>query len=197
MRHLPIDTSLFIANRQRLAARLLPGSLAIVNANDILPTNADGTLLMQPNSDLFYLSGVEQEDSVLMLFPDHPDETMREILFLRETSELLKIWEGHKLTKDEAIATSGIRNIKWLDTFPTVLHQLMCDAEHVYLNTNEHKRAVVEVETRDARFISELKSRYPLHDFRRLARLMHQLRVVKSDIEIDLLKNAIEVTKKG
>jgi Xaa-Pro aminopeptidase len=197
MRHLPIDTSLFIANRQRLAARLLPGSLAIVNANDILPTNADGTLLMQPNSDLFYLSGVEQEESVLMLFPDHPDETMREILFLRETSELLKIWEGHKLTKDEAIATSGIRNIKWLDTFPTVLHQLMCDAEHVYLNTNEHKRAVVEVETRDARFISELKSRYPLHDFRRLARLMHQLRVVKSDIEIDLLKNAIEVTKKG
>jgi Xaa-Pro aminopeptidase len=152
---------------------------------------------MQPNSDLFYLSGVEQEESVLMLFPDHPDETMREILFLRETSELLKIWEGHKLTKDEAIATSGIRNIKWLDTFPTVLHQLMCDAEHVYLNTNEHKRAVVEVETRDARFISELKSRYPLHDFRRLARLMHQLRVVKSDIEIDLLKNAIEVTKKG
>jgi Xaa-Pro aminopeptidase len=197
MRHLPIDTSLFIANRQRLAARLLPGSLAIVNANDILPTNADGTLLMQPNSDLFYLSGVEQEESVLMLFPDHPDETMREILFLRETSELLKIWEGHKLTKDEAIATSGIRNIKWLDTFPTVLHQLMCDAEHVYLNTNEHKRAVVEVETRDARLISELKSRYPLHDFRRLARLMHQLRVVKSDIEIDLLKNAIEVTKKG
>jgi Xaa-Pro aminopeptidase len=197
MRHLPIDTSLFIANRQRLAARLLPGSLAIVNANDILPTNADGTLLMQPNSDLFYLSGVEQEESVLMLFPDHPDETMREILFLRETSELLKIWEGHKLTKDEAIATSGIRNIKWLDTFPTVLHQLMCDVEHVYLNTNEHKRAVVEVETRDARLISELKSRYPLHDFRRLARLMHQLRVVKSDIEIDLLKNAIEVTKKG
>lgn len=197
MRHLPIDPQLFIKNRERLRAKLPAGSLAIVNANDILPTNADGTLLMQPNSDLFYLSGVEQEESILMLFPDHPDETMREILFLRETSDLLKIWEGHKLTKDEAIATSGIRNIKWLDAFPTILHQLMCDAEQVYLNTNEHKRAVVEVQTRDARFISELKSRYPLHTFRRLARLMHQLRVVKSDIEIDLLKNAISVTRKG
>lgn len=197
MRHLPIDPQLFIQHRESLKARLQPGSLVIVNANDILPTNADGTLLMQANSDLFYLTGVEQEESILVMFPDHPDETMREILFLRETNEHLTIWEGHKLSKEEAIKTSGIRNIKWLDTFPTILHQLMCDADHVYLNANEHKRAVIEVETRDARFIHELKSKYPLHSYQRLAKIMHQLRTVKHDLELQLLKQAIAVTKSG
>jgi len=197
MRHLQIDPKLFIGNRDRLKALLKPGSLAIVNANDVLPTNADGTLLMQPNSDLFYLTGVEQEESILVLFPDHPDETLREILFVREPNEHLKTWEGHKLTKEQAIATSGVRNIKWTSAFPTFLHQLMCDAEHVYLNSNEHKRAVVEVQTRDARFIDEIRAKYPLHQYHRLARLMHRLRVVKSDIELQLLKKAIEVTKNG
>jgi Xaa-Pro aminopeptidase len=138
MRHLHIDAKLFIKNRERLKASLKPGSLAIANANDILPTNADGTLTMQANSDLFYLSGIEQEESILALFPDHPDETMREILFLKEPNEHLKVWEGHKHSKEQAISISGIRNIKWLDSFPTILHQLMCDADHVYLNSNEH-----------------------------------------------------------
>lgn len=197
MRHLPIDPKLFMHNRERLKARLLPGSLVIVNANDVLPTNADGSLLMQPNSDLFYLSGVEQEESVLMLFPDHPDESLREILFLRETSEDLVIWEGHKLTKEEAIRTSGIRNIKWLSMMPTLLHQLMCDADHVYLNSNEHKRAVVEVQTRDARLIQELQQKYPLHSYQRLARLMHPLRAAKHEIELGLLRKAVAVTKSG
>ena len=197
MRHLHIDAKLFIKNRERIKASLQPGSLAIVNANDILPTNADGSLTMQPNSDLFYLSGIEQEESILALFPDHPDETMREILFLREPNEHLKVWEGHKHSKEQAISISGIRNIKWLDSFPTILHQLMCDADQVYLNSNEHKRAVVEVETRDARFIHNLKSRYPLHQYLRLAKIMHALRAVKSDIEMQLLKKAISVTKSG
>ena len=185
MRHLHIDAKLFIKNRERIKASLQPGSLAIVNANDILPTNADGSLTMQPNSDLFYLSGIEQEESILALFPDHPDETMREILFLREPNEHLKVWEGHKHSKEQAISISGIRNIKWLDSFPTILHQLMCDADHVYLNSNEHKRAVVEVETRDARFIQNLRA------------IMHALRAVKSEVELQLLKKAISVTKSG
>lgn len=197
MRHQQIDPKLFIRNRDRLKALLPPGSLAIVNANDILPTNADGTLLMQPNSDLFYLTGVEQEESVLILFPDHPDETMREILFVREPNEHLKTWEGHKLTKEQAVSISGIRQIKWTSSFPTFLRQLMCDADSVYLNSNEHKRAVVEVQSRDARFIEELRRQYPLHQFHRLARLMHRLRVVKDDVELQLLKKAIAATKNG
>ena len=197
MRHLPIDPKLFIGHRDGLKSHLATKSLAIVNANDILPTNADGTLLMQPNADLFWLTGIEQEESILTLFPDHPDETMREILFLREPNEHLKVWEGHKHSKEEAIRISGIRNVKWTSEFPGILHQLMCDAESVYLNSNEHKRAVVEVETRDARFVRDLQARYPLHSYKRLAPLMHRLRAVKDTIEIDLLKKAIAVTKSG
>jgi len=197
MRHLPIDPKLFVGHRDRLKSLLAPGSLAIVNANDVLPTNADGTLLIHPNADLFWLSGIEQEESILTLFPDHPDETMREILFLREPNEHLKVWEGHKHSKEEAVRISGVRNIKWTSEFPGVLHQLMCDSESVYLNSNEHKRAMIEVETRDARFVRDLKARYPLHYCKRLAPLMHRLRAVKDAAEIELLKKAIDVTKSG
>jgi Xaa-Pro aminopeptidase len=197
MRHLPIDSQLFIDNRQRLRKLLVPNALAIVNANDVLPTNSDGTLVMQPNSDLFYLSGIEQEESILLLAPEAFDERLREVLFLREPSEHLKIWEGHKLSKEEATKISGVNTVKWLSEFRGVFHQLMCDAEHVYLNANEHKRASVEVETRDARFIAECQRRYPLHQYHRLARPMHGLRVGKSERELELLKKAIEITDKG
>jgi Xaa-Pro aminopeptidase len=197
MRHLPIDPNLFIGHRERLKSQLAPKSLAIVNANDVLPTNADGTLLIHPNADLFWLSGIEQEESILALFPDHPDDTMQEILFLREPNEHLKIWEGCKHSKDDAIRISGIRNVKWLSELPGVLHQLMCDAENVYLNSNEHKRAVIEVETRDARFVRDLQARYPLHAYKRLAPIMHRLRAVKDATEIELMKKAVEVTKSG
>ena len=194
MRHAPIPVELFLQNRERLRQLMLPHSLAVLNANDIPPTNADGSLRIVPNSDLFHLTGVEQEESVLLLCPDAQDEKLREVLFLRETSELLEIWEGHKLTKDEARALTGIRQVKWLAELPRVLHQLMCEVEHVYLNTNEHKRAVVTVESRDARFIRQLQAQYPLHDYQRLARLMHPLRVVKSAPEIALLQEACDIT---
>jgi Xaa-Pro aminopeptidase len=197
MRHAPINARLFVDNRTRLRLQLQPHSLVIVNANDILPTNADGTLLMQPNADLFYLTGVEQEESLLLLAPDAADDKLREVLFLREPNEHLKTWEGHKLSREQAQKTSGIKTVKWLTELPSLLHQMMCDAEHVYLNTNEHKRAVVEVETRDARFIRDLQAKYPLHDYHRLARLMHRLRVVKSQFEIDLLQHAVDITGKG
>jgi Xaa-Pro aminopeptidase len=197
VRHAPIDSSLFTGNRERLRSLLPAGSLAILNANDILPTNADGTLRLTPNSDLFYLTGVGQEESVLLLFPDADDERSREILFLRETSELIAIWEGHKLTREQATEVSGVRNVQWVSDLPRTLHRLMCEAKQVWLNSNEHKRAVVEVETREARFVKDLKARYPLHDYRRLAPLLHSLRVVKSAAEVDLIRHACGITKAG
>jgi Xaa-Pro aminopeptidase len=197
MRHKLIEPRLFVANRQRLAALLPPNSLVVVNANDVPPTNADGTTALPANSDLFYLSGVEQEQSILVLFPDADDEKHREILFLRETSEELAIWEGHKLTKEEARAQTGIREVLWLSEFPRLFHRLMCECDHVYLNTNEHKRAVVEVESRDARFIADVRQKYPLHDYRRLAPLLHTLRAVKADVELELIREACRITEAG
>lgn len=197
MRYQPIDPQLFINNRANLSKLLLPNSLVVVNANDVLPTNADGTLLIRPNSDLFYLTGVEQEESILLLYPDAHEEKMREILFLRETNELLAIWEGHKLTKEEAQKLTGIKRIEWLSDFRPLFHRLICECEHVYLNSNEHKRAVIEVETREARFVRDTQARYPLHDYQRLARLMHRLRAVKSNLEVDLIRQACAITKAG
>lgn len=197
MRHEPIDSNLFKENRKRLADLLLPNSLAVVNANDVLPTNADGTLRMAPNSDLFYLSGIEQEQSILLLYPQADDEKLREILFLRERHPELETWEGHKLSKEEACAATGIENVQWLPDFPRTFHRLMCECEHVYLNSNEHKRAVIEVETREARFVADTLRRYPLHDYQRLARVMHRLRVVKSEPEVAAIRQASNITKQG
>lgn len=195
MRHDVIDPKLFVENRQRLKALLPPKSLVVVNANDIPPTNADGTLALPANSDLFYLSGIEQEESILLIAPNAVDEKMREILFLRETSDLIAVWEGHKHTKDEAKKITGIANVRWLSEFTGVFRALMMESEQVFLNTNEHARSTAEVETRDGRFIKSCKERYPLHTYRRLAPLMHSLRLVKSEIEIDLIKRACAITR--
>lgn len=194
MRYGPIAPELFIDNRRRFRELLPPQSLAIFNANDILPTNADGTLALKQNTDLFYLSGVDQEESILVICPDAALPKHREILFLKETSEHILVWEGYKLTKEDARAVSGVPTIMWLDQFPAVLAALMNEAEYVYLTSNEHIRAVVEVETRDARFIKDLQRRYPLHQYRRAARLLHQLRAIKSPEEIRLMRRACEVT---
>ena len=197
MRHLSINPQLFVENRKRLKALLPPGSIAILSANDIFPTNADGTLRIVPNSDLFYLTGVEQEESLLVIFPSADDEKHREILFLRETSELIATWEGHKLTRDEARRQTGIQTIHWLADLPRLLHRLILESTSIYLNANEHKRAEIVVESREARFARELTQRYPLHHFQRLAPLMHQLRLVKSPLEVELLREACTITKAG
>src|SRR5437867_3262668 len=197
MRHAPIDSQLFITNRERLKGLLPKNSLAVVNANDIPPTNADGTLAMPSCSDLFYLSGVEQEESILLLYPDADDEKHREILFLREPTPEIELWEGRKLTRAEARQITGVKNIRWLSEFRRMFHRLMCECEHVYLDSNEHPRAVIEVESREARFVADTRRRYPLHDYQRLARLMHQLRVVKSEAEIDLIRKACALTEQG
>jgi Xaa-Pro aminopeptidase len=195
MRYEPISPELFVENRRRLAALFPPNSLAVVNANDIYPTNADGTWPSIVCSDLFYLSGVEQEQSILVLYPQADDEKHRELLFLREPTAETELWEGHKLTKAEARKLTGIQSIHWLSEFPRLFHRLICECDHAYLNTNEHKRAVIEVESREARFVADILRQYPLHDFRRLAQLMHRLRAVKSGQEIELIRKACDLTK--
>lgn len=197
MRHDPIDPKLFTENRARLAKLLPPKSVAILNANDILPTNADGSILMRANSDLFYLTGVEQEESVLLLFPDADDEKMREILFLREPNEHNELWEGHKLRRDEAQKLTGIKQVKWTQDLWGTIRRLICEAEQVFINSNEHKRATADVETRDDRFIREIQRRYPLHTYRRLAPLLHECRLVKSAGEVEIIRRACSLTAKG
>lgn len=196
MRYLPIDPLLFVTNRQRLAALLKPRSLVVLNANDVLPTNADGTMAFRQNNDLFYLSGVDQEETRLVLFPDHPDPKLRVALFLRETSELIEIWEGHKLTKAEAEATTGIpqKSIYWTSQFEQIFGNMVFEAERVYLNTNEHTRATVDVQTRDARFIDWFRQHHPLHPLERLAPLMHGLRAIKQPQEVPLIQTAVDIT---
>jgi Xaa-Pro aminopeptidase len=197
MRHEPLDPKLFTENRARLAKLLPPKSVAVLNANDILPTNADGSLLMRANSDLFYLTGVEQEETLLVIFPDADDEKLREVLFVREPNEHNELWEGHKLTKDEAQKLTGIKAVKWTQEFWGIFRRLACEAEHIFLNTNEHKRATAEVETRDERFVREVRHRFPVHDLRRLAPLMHALRLVKSEREIEVIARACKLTEKA
>ena len=197
MRYSAINPALFRLNRDRLRALLPPNSLVVVNANDVPPTNADGSLKLVPNSDLFYLTGIEQEESILLIYPDADDEKHREILFLREAKPELETWEGHKLTKDEAREISGIRHIYSLGEFPRIFHRLMCESESVYLNANEHSRADVVVESREARFVADVVRRYPLHNYQRLARLLHRLRIVKAAAEVELVKRACAITKAG
>jgi Xaa-Pro aminopeptidase len=197
MRHTPIDSELFAANRRRLVQLLPARSLAVVHAADIVPTSGDGTLKIHPASDLFWLSGVEQEESVIVLYPDATEPANREILFLRQPSEHLATWEGNKLSKERAREISGIRRIRWLSELPAVLHALLCESERVYLNSNEHERAAFEVEDRDIRLARGLISRYPLHRYERLAPLLRRLRAVKSPAEVAIIRRAVDITDAG
>ncbi|QIX60824.1 M24 family metallopeptidase [Hymenobacter lutimineralis] len=197
MRYGSIDPQLFSENRRRFTEQLPAASLAIFHSNDVMPTNADGTMPFRQNNDLFYLSGVDQEESILVIFPDAVLPQYREILFLKETSEHILVWEGYKLTKEQARQQSGVRTIMWLEQFKTVLPALMNEAENVYLNTNEHIRAVVEVETRDARLGKWLREAYPLHQYRRAAPILHHLRAIKSEEEIRLMRRACDITDKA
>src|SRR5882762_391386 len=199
MRYKTIDPALFINNRRRLVKGLKPGSVAVFNSNDTLPTNADGTMSFRQNNDLFYLSGIDQEESMLVLCPDFPDKQYSEVLFLKEPNELMEKWEGHKLTRQEGKTISGIETVVWLPDFNKLFHNMMTmgGAEHVYLNTNEHYRADVLIKTRDARFIEWCKSAYPLHKYNRVAPLLSDLRRVKHKQEIELLQKACDITESG
>lgn len=197
MRYEPIDSKLFSGNRDRLRDLLRPNSIVIVKANDIYPTNADGTMAFKQNSDLFYLTGVDQEDTVLVLMPDALDPKDREIIFVKETNEHIAVWEGEKLSKEGAQGVSGVARVEWSNTFAPALHRLVPQAEHIYLATNEHLRAAVVVETANDRFIRECQQRYPLHRYQRLAPLMHRLRMIKNPLEIPILQHACDITEAG
>ena len=197
MKYHPIDSKLFVRNRKKFSEHMAPNSMAILNSNDIYPISADSTMPFQQQRDIFYLSGVDQEESVLVIFPDCPKEKNREILFLKETDERIAVWEGEKLTKEKAFETSGIKTVYWLQEMEKVLFELMTQAEAVYVNTNEHYRANVETETRDARFIKWLKTKYPAHDYRRCQPILQRLRSVKEPEEIELIQKACEITEKG
>ncbi|MBK1853457.1 aminopeptidase P N-terminal domain-containing protein [Verrucomicrobiaceae bacterium 5K15] len=197
MRYDPADAQLFVRNRARLTAKLKDNSVAILHSNDIMPTNADGTMLLKQNTDLYYLCGIDQEESVLLLFPDAKNKKDREILFIRETNEQIAIWEGNKLSKEQASALSGIENVQWVDQFELYLHRLIQQSEYVYLNTNEYLRPPVSVQTRDARFLKQCQSHYPLHKYERLSPLMRQLRIIKDAEEIKMLQQACDITEAG
>ncbi|WP_411766289.1 aminopeptidase P family protein [Winogradskyella sp. A3E31] len=197
MKYTPIDSSLFIKNRKNFAKFMQPSSLAIFNSNDIYPTGADSTLPFAQHRDIFYLSGVDQEESVLVIFPDCPKEKHREVLFLKETNEHIAVWEGEKLTKDKAFETSGIKTVYWLKDMEKVLFELMTQCDTVYLNTNEHYRASIETETREARFAKKLKDKYPAHSVAKSNPILQRLRSVKDPIELEIMQQACDITEKA
>ena len=197
MKYLPIDSSLFVQNRQRFAAELKSNAIAVLNANDVMPTSADGVRSFIQNTDFFYLSGIDEEESILVIFPDTREEKNREILFIKETNEEIATWEGPKYSKEDASKMSGIKTVYWTREFEKIFRGLVFEADLIYLNSNEHLRADVSVETRDARFIKWCKRNYPLHEYKRLAPIMHRIRPVKSKMEVELIKQACKITEKA
>ena len=197
MKYQPLDTSLYIKNRANFMSQMSDGSLAVFNSNDIFPISADSSMPFQQHRDILYLTGVDQEESILVLFPGASNAKQREVLFLKETSELIAIWEGEKLDKKRALDVSGIASVHWLQDFPTVFKQMMAEASGIYLNKNEHLRANTEVETREDRFIKKVKSDFPTHQIHKSAPILHRLRSVKDTLEIEIMQQACDITKSG
>ena len=197
MKYAKIDPGLFVKNRQRFSKHLKPNSIAILNSNDFMPTSADGTHPFIQQTDLFYLSGIDQEETVLVIYPDAPDNEQKEILFIKETNEQIAVWEGQKLSKKTAQEISGIQTVNWTSESEGILRPLILQAENIYLNSNEHLRAAVTVESRDMRFLKWCRQVFPLHHYERLAPVMHHLRAVKSAPEIELIEAACSITEKA
>ncbi|MEQ6124382.1 aminopeptidase P family protein [Pseudotenacibaculum sp. MALMAid0570] len=197
MKYNRINSSLFVKNRKNFAAQMKPNSIAVFNSNDIYPISADSTMPFEQHRDIFYLSGVDQEESILVLFPDCPKEKYREVLFLRETNEHIAVWEGEKLTKEAAFDTSGIKTVFWLQDLEKIMFEIMSLCDTVYINTNEHYRANVETETREDRFTKWLQAKYPAHSVAKSNPILQRLRSVKDQIELDLMKHACDITNKG
>lgn len=195
MKYLPINNEVFTVNRKNFVLRLKPCSIAIFNSNDEFPRSGDQAFLFKQNPDFFYLTGIDQEQSILLLFPDCPNPLYKEVLFLRQTNEHIAVWEGHKYTMDEAKAASGIQTIYWLSEFDAILHSIINYAENIYINTNENDRYAHTVPYRDIRMLESLRARYPLHRYERSALIIRDLRVIKSSTEVELTKKACEITR--
>jgi Xaa-Pro aminopeptidase len=197
MKYSAIKKDLFIDNRKNYVKHIKPNSLALFVSNDILPTNGDGSLGFVQNSDLFYLTGVDQEDTILMIFPNVKDGKHKEVLFIKETSALIAIWEGAKLTKAQATEVSGIEHIYWHHEFEKTFKTFAFQAENFYLNSNEHTRRYIDMETAEMRFNKKLTAQFPLHHIERSAPIMHRIRSIKNPIEIELMQQACDITEKG
>jgi Xaa-Pro aminopeptidase len=197
MKYHPINNQLFIKNRAKFTAQMKPKSIAIFNSNDVFTTGADSTLPFEQQRDIYYLSGADQEESILLLFPDAIDENHHEILFLTETSKHIAIWYGAKYSKQEASEVSGIKTVYWLSEFKKVFYDLMTEAETIYFNTNEHYRQSVEIETREDRFIKTCKADFPAHKWEKSSPILQKIRGVKEQEEIDIMQTACDITEKG
>jgi Xaa-Pro aminopeptidase len=198
MRYAQIPSALFIKNRQNFTAKMEANSIAILTSNDVMPNNADDEMGFSQNNDLFYLSGVDQEESILLLYPDASLPANREILFVKETSELIKIWEGDKLTKEKTFEVSGVKNVKWLQDFELTLQYMAFEADTFYLGHNEHKKTLTaEMLTQQDRMIAYCKEKYPLHNYQRAAKITRELRQIKSAEEISLMQKAADISVGG
>ncbi|MCS6818365.1 MAG: aminopeptidase P family protein [Chitinophagales bacterium] len=197
MRYEPVSSQLFIENRKKLINKIKPNSIVFVAGNVHMPDSADAFHPWRQHPDLFYLTGIEQEETFLFLFPDCPAAELREVLFIRQPNELLETWEGRKLTRQQASEMSGISEIRWSSDAFAVLFSMMHLAENVYLNTNEHDRASLEVLSNEYIVAEKIKKKFPLHHYERLAPVMGELRVQKSALEIELMKKAIDITAKA
>lgn len=195
MRYAQIPSLLFIKNRKNFTSKMEANSIAIFTSNDVMPNNADDVMGFSQNNDLFYLSGIDQEESILVLYPDAALPETREILFVKETSDLIKIWEGDKLTKEQAYEVSGVKNVKWLQDFELTLQYMAFEADTFYLGHNEHKKTLTaEMLTQQDRMISFCKEKYPLHNYKRGATITRELRQIKSDEEISLMQKAADIS---
>ena len=194
MKYLPLNREIFIQNRKRFTDRLDKNSIAIFNSNDELPANGDSLHRFKQNADLLWLTGIEQEDTMLVLFPDNPDPKYREVLVLVRPNELKEKWDGHRWRKEEATAIAGISTIIWLDTLDGMLQPWIHLADTIYLNTNENDRKANLVPVRDYRYAEMMKQRYPLHNYKRSARILKDLRAIKSALEIEVVQKAIDIT---
>ncbi len=197
MRYQPINNTLFINNRKNLTGLLEPNSVALFQSSDQYPRNGDQYFTYRQQSDIFYLTGIEQEQTMLMLAPGFFNETLREALFILKPNKKMETWEGHKLTKEEARDISGIQHVYWIEDFEMALREVLLDSDNFYLNANEYVKFFTEVPERNLRQIWQLKEKYPLHNFKRLAPLMKQLRQIKSETEIDLIRKACKITDKA
>ena len=196
MKYLPLNPEIFIQNRKRFVAKMAPGSIAIFNSNDELPMNGDALHKFKQNADLYWLTGIEQEDTMMIFFPDNPDKKYREVLVLVRPNALKEKWDGHRLRAAEATSISGVETIVWLDSLEGLLQPWIHLADNIYLNSNENDRKANLVPVRDYRYAAELRARYPLHNYFRSAKIMRELRAIKTAYEIEPLQKAIDITEK-
>ena len=197
MKYQKIDSKLFIKNRNNFLSRMKPNSIAFFNSNDIYPVSADSTLPFEQHRDIFYLSGIDQEESLLMLCPSCSDQNLREVLFLKETDDHIAVWEGPKLNQKQAFETSGIKSVFWLDEMENIIDKVMNECETIYFNHNEHYRAKIEMETREERFNKWLGGKYPNKLKERSNPILQHFRSIKDLIELDLIQKACDITNKG